>query len=867
MKHRYQIVGIFSLLSLVLVAGFLFSERRSAAAGEETVEQILWGPYWTVQPGFTSTLEMKNNRAEETLPVQVSLYFANGEEYYLDPMQLGPRQTVVIDLNHIIESLPASVAARAGREGTLEVVHNGANFQALMGSVSVTNPEQGIAWVFRLYPSAPDFPVVPVRGLFWFPDENTDGFIAVQNASEEYIDVSPLFHIAGESHSAPSFRLAPGQGSKLELRKELRRLGLEQVTAGGIEFTYEGPSDALKLHGVLFNNQGFSTEIDFHLQNTGEEERVLTMRTPRFGIGRADPALGLPTTTTFEPTLALHNFAKSELAVTLSVGYRTEEGAQELQIPLVLSAGDTEVLSLHPYLEGVVPEEARWASLEISYTARENALAAELVSVSADGEHSIRSVMNWVQGNASEGWLWRADADHNTYIAMYNADTEEATVKVSLDYYVEGQHHSYDLPEMAIPARASDMVDVGAILAAGLPDADGDVIPSEVGFGGYSVRKRNRLHTVLTTEALVFDRRSKIYLTFYNTCCDYTGFVFIPTSISGPVGASVQMSITALNNCTFAFEDLTVLAGYNSNNSSVASVNGSGRVSLVSPGSATITATVSFSGADPFCRTRICTTCVPRIVSDTTPVTVKPRIDNITPSRSTVALRASGSLGPNTSEIEGSGTPSGGNFQWSTSSGKITLTTLNNTRVRVTSVAASGSQNDILITVTYTVNNQTSDPFTFNITVVKPTSLSIVSGTSSTTAEASCTTPGGLAGCGVTRTFKYQVRDQFTLPIQVGGMPIWDSIQAGAPNGCNLVGFTTTCSPPNTGPCNKVTFGNGQFDETLSICAPACRSTTGVCIVGCETAASQTWNVNGFPLTADLKQLSYQCDRILANNQ
>ena len=156
MKHRYQIVGILSLLSLAVVAGFLFSGSGSAAAGEETVEQILWGPYWTVQPGFTSTLEMKNNRAEETLPVNVSLYFANGEEYYLDPIQLGPRQTVVIDLNHIIESLPASVRARAGKEGTVKVIFYSANHSALMGSVSVTNPERGIAWNFRLYPSYED---------------------------------------------------------------------------------------------------------------------------------------------------------------------------------------------------------------------------------------------------------------------------------------------------------------------------------------------------------------------------------------------------------------------------------------------------------------------------------------------------------------------------------------------------------------------------------------------------------------------------------------------------------------------------------------------------------------------------------------
>jgi hypothetical protein len=602
MKHRYQIVGILSLLSLAVVAGFLFSGSGSAAAGEEMVEQTLWGPYWTVEPGFTSTLEMKNNRAEETLTVNVSLYFANGEEYYLDPMQLGPRQTTVINLNQVYESLPASIRARASKEGTLEVEHNGANFQALMGSVSVTNPEQGIAWIFRLYSSAPDLPIVPVRGLFWFPDQSTAGFVAVQNASEEHIDVNPLFRIGEESHSVPPVRLAPGQGFKLELRKELRRLGLGEVTAGGIEFTYDGPSDALKAHGVLFNNQGFSTEIDFHLQDGREEERALTLRTPRFAIGLADPALGLPTTTTFEPTLALHNFAESELLITLAVGYRTEEGAQELQIPLVLSAGDTQVLSLHLYLEGVVPEEAHWASLEVSYSSRENQLAAELVSVSADGEHSIRSVMNWVQGSASEGWLWRADADHNTYITMFNADTEEATVNVSLDYYDQGQRQSYELPELTIPARASELVNVGALIAAGVPDADGDVIPSEVGWGGYRVRKiGRRIHTPLITETLVFNRRTHNYLTFYNSCCWIFGVNFTPSLLGGFPGAGGQVNIFGINSCSGNQVNLTTSGDFFSLNPPIATVGiNTGWASFVAPGGTDIDGSLEYWGRPRF---------------------------------------------------------------------------------------------------------------------------------------------------------------------------------------------------------------------------------------------------------------------------
>jgi hypothetical protein len=289
MKNRYQIVGILSLLSLVLVVGFLFSEGRSAAAGEETVEQILWGPYWTVEPGFTSTLEMKNNRAEETLPVQVSLYFANGEEYYLDPMQLGPRQTVVIDLNHIIESLPASVAARAGKQGTAEVTFASENESALMGSISVTHPERGIAWNFRLYPTVPERGLAPVRGLFWFYDQHTDGFVAVQNASEQYLSLTPRFYLDSQVYALDPLSLAPGQGFKLELRKELRRLGLEEVSAGGIEFTYDGPPDALIAHGVLFNNHGFSTEIDFTRFDQLPEQRTWMLRTPRFALGPADP--------------------------------------------------------------------------------------------------------------------------------------------------------------------------------------------------------------------------------------------------------------------------------------------------------------------------------------------------------------------------------------------------------------------------------------------------------------------------------------------------------------------------------------------------------------------------------------------------
>jgi hypothetical protein len=158
----------------------------------------------------------------------------------------------------------------------------------------------------------------------------------------------------------------------------------------------------------------------------------------------------------------------------------------------------------------------------------------------------------------------------------------------------------------------------------------------------------------------------------------------------------------------------------------------------------------------------------------------------------------------------------------------------------------------------YSLGNQAPTQ-TVSLSVQRPTVLTKI-GTDSTTPESLC---GNLA-CGVQRTFRYQVQDQF-VPARNISFPLefWDHIQTTS-NGCNLGSYTTTC-PGNTGPCGVLTDFNGQFDETLGICAPACcNQATGVCQTGCTTASSQDWHVNGFTIN---KSLSYQCNRILVNGQ
>jgi hypothetical protein len=111
-----------------------------------------------------------------------------------------------------------------------------------------------------------------------------------------------------------------------------------------------------------------------------------------------------------------------------------------------------------------------------------------------------------------------------------------------------------------------------------------------------------------------------------------------------------------------------------------------------------------------------------------------------------------------------------------------------------------------------------------------------------------------------------QVYDQHTptaQPIQTAGLQIWDSISTGSPNNLSLTSYTTTCSPTqtNSGPCGRSTNSSGQFADSLPVCSTVCNS-SGVCVTGGPTNATQTVHVGSFTIT---QSLGFYCSYIHVN--
>ena len=74
------------------------SRRASAPPTSPKLPQEMLAPYWTLEPGWDSELELRNNLLQESLTVQPVLRSASGEEFPLSPVTLAPNELRMVGL-------------------------------------------------------------------------------------------------------------------------------------------------------------------------------------------------------------------------------------------------------------------------------------------------------------------------------------------------------------------------------------------------------------------------------------------------------------------------------------------------------------------------------------------------------------------------------------------------------------------------------------------------------------------------------------------------------------------------------------------------------------------------------------------------
>jgi hypothetical protein len=777
----------------------------STQTPEQTPDVVLAAPYWSTGDGFVSTIEMKNYHVTSPLTVTPVLRLEHGGDVALDPVALKPSETRRININQAL--------ARRGlyaRVGAAEIRH--APEGAFGANLTVLNEARSLIYNFQF--RTPEM-TTKLEGLWWFYDEHTDGFVAAQNASDDPVTVTPTLYARERPYRLDPVRLRPHEMTILRLREQLRKLGLETETSGGISLE-SSLTGALAAGGGLVNlDIGFSAPLRM------QDPEMLSMNVKRLGrtlhaigvsIGSDMTAMsmGLPEGTLMNPIMNLRNITNQPISVRPVFKYEIDGAPQSFTLPEVrLNPQQVKRVDLLPYWEsGQIFEQTNWGSLEINYTGRPGALIASVTSVDQTGTYVFDAKIDNRLAAGFQGEYWSVEGDNDTAVTVKNITDKAATCQLSLQY--DGGRRNFIMQPMMLRPGEARMVMLRTVQHERVTGTDGKSLPVEATFGGLKLTEAAGGRHFLI-DAVVYNPKTATCGVCGYGCLYPLGIHAIPSNLPLGAGGAAGSTMIEANMCDGSKDDTYgCIAEYTADHPSYVSVT---------TGCPNWDVTGLQGGIDHMTIWAIDVpgpACGERNLSTAFTAVVKPKVTGITPNKAligtsnNVTITGAGFVSGSTSVSIDGGSTSNVSVQSSTS---ISAAFLSNDN------AAGGNHR-----VTVTVNGQsTTDNVNFYVQI--PTTLTVVSVSNlpdgTNTATDGC--PSGSFGIKVGVT--YQVKDQDGGLIQTDKMEPQEKVTNAAFEGIaqpDPAPSFIDIGPSRITGTSQFTNTSGQFlDAAYGFCWPS----------------------------------------------
>ena len=488
-----------SLLMLALFTALIVYSSYLSSSGAQTAKEpstsskpkvenfnfLIAAPYWTTENGFVSTIEMKNYHVEQPLTITVMLYPLDGPAIILNPITLNPSETRLLNINQVLAD-----SGKHATVGAAEIKYNQLTEGVFGANLTVLNTSKSLIYNFQF--RLPEM-TSRLEGLWWFYDNHTDGFVAVQNTSDKNVTVVPTLYVRECRRQLELLQLSPHQTKLLQLRRELNKLQ-EKDVAGGIELR-SSDSGAIIAGGGLANPDiGFSAPLrmdDPEMQAMRAKRLGQTLHALGVAIGSDDPtmSMGLPSSARMNPIINLRNVSNQTIQVSpvfrYQAGNRTKTFALQ---PIQLNSQQVRRIDLLPYWQsGQIPQRVSSGSLELTYTGKSASLLATVTSVDQTGSYVFDAKIDNKLAAGFHGEYWSTDGDNDTFITIKNITEKPATAWVSLQY--DAGRGEYDLPPMVLQAGESHMIDLKMIQKEGMPGASSELLPETAVYGGMKLRE------------------------------------------------------------------------------------------------------------------------------------------------------------------------------------------------------------------------------------------------------------------------------------------------------------------------------------------------------------------------------------------
>src|SRR5581483_1020434 len=572
--------------------------RPPQPAKWEPKPQQVFVPYWTLEPGWNTTLEIRNNVAQREISVQPVLRTAAGVEVPLPVVSVSSDHVVSINLR---EAAAAALGLinQLGSFGTVVYRFDGLDASNIFASAVVQAIGAPISFHFDSG-GGDETDVQRFEGVWWLPQQTSTGYLIIANASSSPVQIRANFtDPSGKAHTT-TVGIGPRQATRLNVRDIVSSAGFESQW-GGVSLMVLSAATAISAAQVVFDQTtGFSALLKMFDQVASDQPRLRTLRAPMMALSTPDPGLALPEGTELRPQIFLRNTTSSPLPAAVRLNWRSANAAGTFAYPgTTLAPGEARLLDIAALqAKGEIPAAANWGTLAIQYQGNTADLVAVAASFDASGRYGLQTPFSWALGGHWKGSMWHVDAMHNSFITAGNGGDEPMNARMTLFY--NGGKGTYHIEKRLAPGEQI-WADVGRIIREQIPDRDGHTILPTVTSGSSELWDLDHPGLGHVFEGkLVLDKTYGRAFYGCNICCRQYGAALHVTPFSGPVGGGDYDTVT-YRECDGTEYDGTGMAyGWFSYDTSIATLPDR-YLSLVGVGSTTTQADIDL--IDSRCRT------------------------------------------------------------------------------------------------------------------------------------------------------------------------------------------------------------------------------------------------------------------------
>jgi len=535
----------------------------------------LFAPYYTVEQGFHSLLTL-NNSTRVPFVVNPTVYARDGSGMVIAPISLEAHEHKSLDLSDWVATLGGGFAT-----GTLRLDYEGVGY-GLGAQVTIVNEQDSLVLDVPLYSQAM-FGSSQLEAIWWAPDREASLSLAVVNTTDK--DQNGRLAISrsdGSEIQSQPLPLAAHQLRVVDLKDVIAREG---VLLGGISIRHDGSPGGVMAQGFIVEpGTGFSANLSFVDPATEGDSKLEGAGLLLGAITEAEGGAAR-----FSGRLFLRN--RSGIPLTASPRLqRGNVGADLAQI--TLQSGEVRELFLPP---DSPPQGSEPAGIQIAHNGAPGSLIGYWVSTDASGSLVVETPLRSPGPNARRGgnnpFSLEGDNSSVTYVKNTGQQTGHFVATI---WHSGGQ---YMIGIQTVGAGETVAINIRKLRDEQISDVRGQKLPPDLASGQILWGWHDgpplvgRLNLMSRTKGIASN------MSCQRCCCSpsQVSLALVPAGSIDPVGATGQEDPWETDTgCsgTQTFPLNPALLNWASSNPPVASVDGAGLVSCLSPGT-TITGSIS----------------------------------------------------------------------------------------------------------------------------------------------------------------------------------------------------------------------------------------------------------------------------------